>query len=505
MHKKLIWLISIAITIVLISACTESTETPISPDTNAIHTSAAETIWAQQTLSAGVTAVAQLTQLAQKPTETQATAPLPSPTDAISVPTATPMPPTPTSVPPRCDWAEFLGDVTVRDSDSFPPGANFTKTWRLRNIGSCSWDEEYAFVLVSGDRLGSVTTTNLPGIVEPGESVDVSVEMTAPADTGLYRGNWMLRNPSGNVFGIGSDAQSSIWVQIQVVEPTSPDDYAYDFAADYCLAQWRNSTTRLRCPGSREDPNGFVILLDRPDLESRRENELALWTRPSQADNGWIIGGYPTYEVAAGDHFVAEIGCLDNSPRCELVFYLDYRLRDGTTGNLDSWKESFDRRSRLIEVDLTRLANRRVEFLLGVQNKGEWRDANAVWFVPHIESLDAKTELVITWHREGGAAEVCQELRIFLVGNLSGQAQALSCEDGIDEIGMMDLTSQELAQVQGWVLRFGSFGAQVSQPVGGEPLVSDLTFSGSGDAEAFSVDIEAVQNLAERLFNRINQ
>src|SRR5512143_3278895 len=38
-----------------------------------------------------------------------------------------------------CDWAQFVADVTVPDGTSYAPGTTFTKTWRLKNIGSCTW------------------------------------------------------------------------------------------------------------------------------------------------------------------------------------------------------------------------------------------------------------------------------------------------------------------------------------------------------------------------------
>ena len=37
------------------------------------------------------------------------------------------------------DWAQFVADVTVPDGARYDPNAAFTKTWRLRNIGTCTW------------------------------------------------------------------------------------------------------------------------------------------------------------------------------------------------------------------------------------------------------------------------------------------------------------------------------------------------------------------------------
>src|SRR5690349_12154805 len=38
-----------------------------------------------------------------------------------------------------CDSAAYVKDVTIPDGTIFSPGAQFTKTWRLQNIGTCTW------------------------------------------------------------------------------------------------------------------------------------------------------------------------------------------------------------------------------------------------------------------------------------------------------------------------------------------------------------------------------
>ncbi len=504
-RKKQLFLLLFVLVLVTIG-CITSTQVPPTEDSNAAYTAAAQTLFVRYTQSAGETAVAQLTQIAMRPTDTPA-APTATAT-ASATPTLflpTPLPPTPTPVPRYCDWAEFIGDVSVVDNTAFPPGANFTKTWRFRNIGSCNWTQAYSLVFVGGDKMGGSSAVALPGVVRPGEIVDVSVDLTAPEDQGLYRGNWMLRNPSGASFGIGPDAQGSFWVQVQVEQPPSPDQYSYDFAANYCLAEWRNESIRLNCPGTIHNPDGFVLLLEQPHLESCHEDELAIWTRPSSALNGWIIGEYPPYKVKAGDHFIAEIGCQLASPQCELVFYLDYRMSDGTVSNLDSWKEDYDNRSQLVGLELSRLSGRSVNFILSVQNKGKSSDANAIWFVPHIQSLSLKSELVITWGQVGGPGDACDELRVYLVGDEEGEAQAVSCKDGVDEIGWVDLTDVERGQVQEWVRELAPFDAETYRPSQGEPLITYLNFNGSGDADASSSDIKTIQKLAERLFAKISK
>ncbi|MCK4976989.1 MAG: hypothetical protein KAS36_08655, partial [Anaerolineales bacterium] len=99
----------------------------------------------------------------------------------------------------------------------------------------------------------------------------------------------------------------------------------------------------------------------------------------------------------------------------------------------------------------------------------------------------------------------CDELRVYLVGDEDGEAQAVSCKDGVDEIGWVDLTDVERGQVQEWVRELAPFDAETYRPSQGEPLITYLNFNGSGDADASSSDIKTIQKLAERLFAKISK
>ncbi len=150
-----------------------------------------------------------------------------SPTASLltpAVPTSTNTPvPTNTSIPtptPRCLAARFVTDVTVPDGTVFAPNASFTKTWRLRNVGACTWTTAFVVYFDEGDAMGAPPQVNLPHAVEPGETVDVSVDMQAPASPGTYKGYWKLRSDTGQSFGIGDEADRPFWVEIRVVAPS---------------------------------------------------------------------------------------------------------------------------------------------------------------------------------------------------------------------------------------------------------------------------------------------
>ncbi len=110
-------------------------------------------------------------------------------------------------------------DVTIPDDTKLRPGEQFTKVWRLQNVGSCPWTSDYNLVWFSGEQLGASLSIPLSGNTAPGESADLSVEMKAPATEGTYQSWWKLRNPAGELFGIGPNSDSSFWVRI-VVEGT---------------------------------------------------------------------------------------------------------------------------------------------------------------------------------------------------------------------------------------------------------------------------------------------
>ena len=149
--------------------------------------------------------------------------------------------------PSGCDKAAFVADVTEPDGTIFSPGASFTKTWRLKNAGVCSWTTSYRFLFYSGEQMSTPTSINIPWNVSPGQTVDLTVNMVAPATVGKYRGYWIVSNASGALFGIGANAANPIWVEINVAGD-SPIGNGYDFTANVCSAEWKSGAGILPCP-----------------------------------------------------------------------------------------------------------------------------------------------------------------------------------------------------------------------------------------------------------------
>ena len=115
--------------------------------------------------------------------------------------------------------ATFVSDVTVPDNSEIAAGTTFTKTWRLRNAGTCAWGPGQpvdALALVGGTALGSAQVVPLAITVWPGQVGDLSVTFGAPAQAGTYRSEWMLRRTNGAVFGLGASGSRRFYVQFIV-------------------------------------------------------------------------------------------------------------------------------------------------------------------------------------------------------------------------------------------------------------------------------------------------
>jgi hypothetical protein len=166
---------------------------------------------AMQTLAVA-TFSAQLTQTAlAAPTST----PIPTNTPALVLPLSTLANVTPfgpgagASPTATCYRLSYVNDVSIPDNTNMNAGQTFTKTWKVRNSGTCAWDAGFKFAFTGGDAMGGATYT-LPSSVPANKEIDISVNMTAPNKTGPVRGNWRISTAAGQFFG------DEVYVAIQV-------------------------------------------------------------------------------------------------------------------------------------------------------------------------------------------------------------------------------------------------------------------------------------------------
>lgn len=149
----------------------------------------------------------------QPATQTSESFTTPTP-GATAKATVTPSPaPSPTAQANCVDNAVFLADVTVSDNTRLKADQAFTKTWQLRNTGTCAWNASYTLVFTGGNRMRSPKSVPLAE-TGPNATLDLSVNLTAPAVDGVYTALYEIHNPQGKAIPIG--LTKSMWVKIRV-------------------------------------------------------------------------------------------------------------------------------------------------------------------------------------------------------------------------------------------------------------------------------------------------
>jgi len=162
------------------------------------------------TVEANVTQAAQLTPSPTVPLPPTATQPpVPTPPTAPTQPLP-PLPTTPVNggagaVPTipvvSPDNATFIKDVDVKDGAVFWQKERFTKTWKIENSGTTTWDTDYKLIYYDGAYLTETSVISIQKPVEPGTQVELSVKMVAPDALGSYTSYWKMINNEGAPFG----------------------------------------------------------------------------------------------------------------------------------------------------------------------------------------------------------------------------------------------------------------------------------------------------------------
>jgi len=221
-YTKSSWLIIMLALSLVLSACNFGTEPEPTPDVGAIFTAAAETVVAQFSLELTQTALAAPT-ATQIPTDTPVAtfaiespgagspaAPATTPLATLGVGTQPPVialaSPTPigalaTQAGPVCLDSAFVADINYADGTVVEDDIMIKKVWSIQNTGTCTWDDGFALVPVTGDAKGSWKIDEKKEFVDPGEIVEIGIEMRTPTKGGEWGGCWKMQGDSGQLFG----------------------------------------------------------------------------------------------------------------------------------------------------------------------------------------------------------------------------------------------------------------------------------------------------------------
>ncbi len=209
--------------------------------------------------------------------------------------------PTVTNTPVPCNWAQFVSDVTIPDNWETGPLDHFTKTWRLKNIGSCTWTSGYSLIFDHGDQMGAPASQTLtPGTVAPGGTIDVSVDLLSPNSAGTYQGFFKLRASDSTVFGIGAGADTAFWVKIKVAVAPVAAPATDQVLTQVSIAAGTVGWADAACPaGSVAVSGGFAA-----------GSNMVVYTQSKQL-NGWRV--YAKNNSGSSQLLNAYAICLSNT------------------------------------------------------------------------------------------------------------------------------------------------------------------------------------------------
>lgn len=284
---------------------------------------------------------------------TAAPAELVSPMGPSQIPTAEARGPA-SPAAPACELrATFLEDLAIADNTPLPPSTPFTKSWRLRNDGSCVWDEAYRLTFIGGDRMDAAHTLPLLHTVLPGGTVDLAVDLIAPGQPGSFQGFWKLQDAQGHLFGVGGEGNLSLWVMIEVQAELAADGSASSIPEE---PEGEAIAPAVLVSGRAAIPPGIAFDLDHGEAQADEGVDI-VWQGELASQGSARIGpAVPTTDAAApgcdGERLSnASIAQADLPPGAVVC----YRTDQGRAGFLTiveagealrfdyiTWQESFE-------------------------------------------------------------------------------------------------------------------------------------------------------------------
>jgi len=160
------------------------------------------------------------------------------------------------------DGMTFIEDVSIPDGYTVNANESFIKTWRIQNSGTCDWSG-YMVAFESGEPMGTMEQ-EIPD-TPAGETLDISIEMTAPGGSGNYSGRWEVRSSVDVSLGgltcvitVPSEEGS---VEEDVEEPEGDGDISVPPApANLRIDGWdENNTAKVSWDDNSENEDGFKI------------------------------------------------------------------------------------------------------------------------------------------------------------------------------------------------------------------------------------------------------
>jgi hypothetical protein len=110
--------------------------------------------------------------------------------------------------------------------------------------------------------------------------------------------------------------------------------------------------------------------------------------------------------------------------------------------------------------------------------------------------------LAFAWHREGGIAGFCDDLAVYV----TGQVYASSCAGNKPEtLADTFLGAEQMAQVYRWVDTLQSFEVDATDAAAADAMTVRIVFSGAGEQAASDAEQQAIMDFAAQLYAQLTQ
>ena len=155
--------------------------------------------------------------------------------------------------PPRvlADRATFVRENLPDNGPPRTTGESLTKTWRVNNTGTSTWDG-FNLIFTGGNQMGGASPVNISK-TEPGQEVEISVNLTAPDRS--CRGNWQIVNKEGTWVEGGA-----LRVQINIAGTAPVSDESIDIIkTDYPVTVNPGESFRPKITVRVNDSEGTLI------------------------------------------------------------------------------------------------------------------------------------------------------------------------------------------------------------------------------------------------------
>ncbi len=197
--KRNLWVNALIIFPLLLTACGPTSTPAPTVDVNALYTQAAVTIFAQLTANAPTIAPTTAATNTAMPSMTPLGGALPTLPPLATLPSLS----TPTTAASNAPDKAAYVTQSPSDYSNVTTGKVFNIIWRLRNVGTTTWNTNYVYRFYSASNKISTSANgyNLPASVPPNGEVELKAVATASGTPGTYDTRWVITNAEGVNFG----------------------------------------------------------------------------------------------------------------------------------------------------------------------------------------------------------------------------------------------------------------------------------------------------------------